>query len=63
MNSKLHRLTKSPLTQPLPACCTLSLQYTPNTCLSVQSSRGGWVSGLFVRRWGLLSVLQVIYIL
>ena len=24
-DSKPHRLTKSPLTQPLPACCTLSL--------------------------------------
>ena len=23
----------------------------------------GWVSGFFVRRWGLLSVLRVIYIL
>ena len=48
-DSKPHRLTKSPLTKPFPAWCTLSLQYTPTTCLSVQSRRGevGWVDFLY----------------
>ena len=64
-DSKPHRLTKSPLTQPLPACCTLSLQ-SNYLSFCTEQTRRGWVSGLFVRRWGLLStvsILRVIYIL
>ena len=30
---------------------------------SAEHAGRGWVSGLFVRRWGLLSILRVIYIL
>ena len=29
---------------------------------SAEQAGKGWVSGLFVRRWGLLSVLRVIYV-
>ena len=54
-DSAHHRLTKIWLTQPLPA---LSAVYC-TTCLAGR----GWLSQIFVRRWHVLNLLSLMYVL